>query len=65
MVPLATSPWKPEIAPQAMVMKSSGNQPGASAGSRWLIAGATTAGWTIRTPAKITASATKSWWLLM
>ena len=44
MVPEPTSPWKPEIAPHAMVTKSRGKMGGADAGTLGLMAGATMVG---------------------
>src|SRR5690625_1390584 len=48
-VPEETTPWNPEIAPQATVTKSSGMMPGVPSGTFWLMAGATTVGFEINT----------------
>jgi hypothetical protein len=65
-VPEETSEWKPDIAPQAMVININGIRGGASEGLR-LTAGATI--WKFgfpraaaNTPAKRRKRATKSWW---
>ena len=55
MVPVATSEWKPEIAPQAMVMKTKGKSGpgmiGPPPASYCVNAGICRVGWTINTPA--------------
>ena len=49
VVPEPTSPWNPEIAPQAIVTNNSGTSGGAAAGRFWLNAGATIVGLAINT----------------
>jgi hypothetical protein len=65
VVPDETSPWKPEIAPQAMVTNNSGIIGGTSSGRDVLNAGATTVGFENRTAMKKMPSPMKSWRPLM
>ena len=51
MVPELTRPWKPEIAPQAIVTNSSGMIGGVPGGTFGLIAGATITGAVMKTAA--------------
>ena len=61
VVPDATRPWKPEIAPQAMVMNRNGTIGGAPGGhSR--TAGAWITGWSTINPRVSAARPVTSWW---
>ncbi len=64
VVPEATREWKPEIAPQAMVMNRNGKTDGASSGTS-LTSGATIVLHPTRTPRVTTPRAMNSWWELM
>ena len=64
MVPEATSEWKPEIAPHAMVMKRNGKIEGEPSGTS-LTSGAAMVFQPTAMPATITPRAMKSWWELM
>ena len=57
---METRPWKPEMAPQAMVTNSSGMIGGVPAGTFSFTAGATTVGFTRKIAAYSTSSPTKS-----
>ena len=50
VVPEDTTEWKPEMAPQAMVIKRKGKMGGASPGALVLMAGATRGGWARNRP---------------
>ena len=63
VVPDETSPWYPEIAPQAMVMKRKGRMGGAASGLR-LIAGAWMTGLSTSKPARRRPRPVISWWAL-
>ena len=65
VVPLDTSPWKPLIAPQAIVMNRKGTIIGAASPMSPLNAGAVTSGRSQITPRISTARPMNSWWLLM
>ena len=60
VVPEETRPWKPEIAPQAIVMKRKGIIGGAPSGCIRII-GAWISGWRTRSPTKSRTSAVISW----
>ena len=53
-------PWKPEIAPQAIVTNSSGMMPGVPSGTSRVIAGAIRVGWKISTAPYSRVRPTKS-----
>ena len=65
VVPEPTRPWKPEIAPHAMVTNSRGKRGGADAGTLGLMAGATMVGFAMSTAPYSSPSPTKSWMPLM
>ena len=65
VVPELTRPWKPEIAPQAMVTNSSGMIGGVPGGRSGLIGGATMVGPAMSTAPYRMPRPTKSWMPLM